>query len=304
MAAIRTAGLTKRYGDLVAVDDLTFEVGEGEVYALLGHNGAGKTTTVEILEGYRKRTSGEVTVLGTDPGSAGREFRDRIGVVLQTSGVEHELTVAEAVDVYGSSYSRRRTVRDVVELVGLGPQRGQRIRTLSGGQRRRLDLAMGIVGHPDLLFLDEPTTGFDPAARRNAWELVRSFGSEGSTVLLTTHYLDEAEHLADRVGVIARGRLVAEGAPAELIARAGSTTVRFDLPAGFSPADVEAVLPAGALAGNHHVEFTTSSPTADVNALTGWALERGVELDGLSVSRPNLEDVFLSIAGAEEPAEA
>jgi ABC-2 type transport system ATP-binding protein len=300
MVAIRTAGLTKRYGDLVAVDDLTFEVGEGEVYALLGHNGAGKTTTVEILEGYRRRTSGEVTVLGTDPGSAGREFRDRIGVVLQTSGVEHELTVAEAVDVYGSCYSRRRSVGEVVELVGLTPQLGQRIRTLSGGQRRRLDLAMGIVGQPDLLFLDEPTTGFDPAARRNAWELVRTFGSEGSTVLLTTHYLDEAEHLADRVGVIARGRLVAEGTPADLIARAGSTTVRFDLPAGFTPADVAAALPAGALAGNHHIEFTTSTPTVHVNALTGWALERGVELDGLSVSRPTLEDVFLSIAGAEE----
>jgi ABC-2 type transport system ATP-binding protein len=192
-------------------------------------------------------------------------------------------------------------VGEVVELVGLTPQLGQRIRTLSGGQRRRLDLAMGIVGHPDLLFLDEPTTGFDPAARRNAWELVRSFGSGGSTVLLTTHYLDEAEHLADRVGVIARGRLVAEGTPAELIARAGSTTVRFDLPAGLTAADVEAVLPAGALAGNAHVEFTTSTPTVDVNALTGWALERGVELDGLTVSRPTLEDVFLRIAGLEEP---
>jgi ABC-2 type transport system ATP-binding protein len=300
MAAIRTVGLTKHYGDLVAVDDLTFEVNEGEVYALLGHNGAGKTTTVEILEGYRHQTSGDVSVLGADPGRAGREFRDRIGIVLQTSGVEHQLTVAEAVDVYGSSYSRRRAVRDVVELVGLTPQLGQRIRTLSGGQRRRLDLAMGIVGRPDLLFLDEPTTGFDPTARRNAWDLVRSFGADGTTVLLTTHYLDEAEHLADRVGVIARGRLVAEGTPAELIARAGSTTVRFDVPAGFSPADVAALLPAGAVAGNHHVEFTTSTPTADVNALTGWALERGVELDGLRVSRPTLEDVFLSLAGAAE----
>jgi ABC-2 type transport system ATP-binding protein len=304
MAAIRTAGLTKRYGDLVAVDDLTFEVGEGEIYALLGHNGAGKTTTVEILEGYRRRTSGEVTVLGIDPGTAGREFRDRIGIVLQTSGVEHELTVAEAVDVYGSPYSRRRAVGEVVELVGLTPQLGQRIRTLSGGQRRRLDLALGIVGHPDLLFLDEPTTGFDPSARRTAWELVRSFGSGGSTVLLTTHYLEEAEHLADRVGVIARGSLVAEGTPAELIAEAGSTTVRFDVPAGFTPADLEVVLPAGALVSNSHVEFTTATPTADVNALTGWALERGVELDGLTVSRPTLEDVFLRIAGAEEPAEA
>ena len=246
MAAISTRGLTKRYGDLTAVDDLSFEVGEGEVYALLGHNGAGKTTTVEILEGYRERSSGDVTVLGQDPGTAGREFRDRIGIVLQTSGVEHELTVAEVVDIYGCSFSKRRDVREVVELVGLGEKLDERIRTLSGGQRRRLDLAMGIVGRPDLLFLDEPTTGFDPAARRNAWELVRELGSGGTTVLLTTHYLDEAEHLADRVGVLVSGRLVAEGTPDELIGGgAGATTVRFELPADVDEADVLAVVPGG-----------------------------------------------------------
>jgi ABC-2 type transport system ATP-binding protein len=304
MVAIKTVGLTKRYGDLVAVDDLTFEVGEGELYALLGHNGAGKTTTVEILEGHRPRTSGSVTVLGWDPGTAGRDFRDRIGIVLQSSGVEHELTVGEAVGIYGSCHSRRRGVGEVVDLVGLGKQLGQRIRTLSGGQRRRLDLAMGIIGRPDMLFLDEPTTGFDPAARRNAWELVRELGSGGTTILLTTHYLEEAEHLADRVGVLAGGRLVAEGTPAELIGGAGSTTVRFEVPPCVSTADMLAVVPGGAFVVDGHVEFTTSTPTADVNAVTGWALRRGIELTGLTVTRPTLEDVFLSLAGAEQGVEA
>jgi ABC-2 type transport system ATP-binding protein len=303
MAAISTTGLTKRYGALTAVDDLTFEVAEGEVYALLGPNGAGKSTTVEILEGHRRPDGGEVRVLGHDPGAAGREFRDRIGIVLQTSGVEHELTVGEAVDVYGSCYTRRRDVREVVELVGLGEKFDDRIRTLSGGQRRRLDLAMGIAGRPDLLFLDEPTTGFDPAARRHAWELVRELGSGGTTVLLTTHYLDEAEHLADRVGVLVGGRLVAEGTPHELIGGTGAATVRFELPAGVDPADVLAFAPAGATARGGRVEFTTVTPTADVNAVTGWALARGLELSGLVVARPTLEDVFLGLAGAEEPAE-
>ncbi len=304
MAAISTRGLTKRYGPLTAVDDLSFDVAEGEVYALLGHNGAGKSTTVEILEGHRRPTVGEVRVLGHDPGSAGREFRDRIGIVLQTSGVEHELTVGEAVAVYGSCYSRRRDAREVVDLVGLGEKFDQRIRSLSGGQRRRLDLAMGIVGRPDVLFLDEPTTGFDPAARRNAWELVRELGSGGTTVLLTTHYLDEAEHLADRVGVLVSGRLVAEGTPAELVGGAGSTTVRFEVPAGVDASEVVAVVPAGAIVHHGRVEFTTRTPTADVNAITGWALARGLELPGLVVARPTLEDVFLGLAGAEQPAEA
>jgi ABC-2 type transport system ATP-binding protein len=303
MAAISTRGLTKRYGALTAVDDLTFEVGEGEVYAMLGHNGAGKTTTVEILEGHRHRTSGEVTVLGCDPGTAGSEFRDRIGIVLQSSGVEHELTVADAVDIYGSCYTRRRGSREVIELVGLGNQVGQRVRTLSGGQRRRLDLAMGIVGQPDLLFLDEPTTGFDPTARRNAWELIRELGSGGTTVLLTTHYLEEAEHLADRVGVLAGGHLVAEGTPAELIGSVGATTVRFAVPAGVLMADVLGIVPAGAKLDDGWVQFTTETVTADVNAVTGWALGRGIELTGFTVTRPTLEDVFLSLSGAEDVAE-
>jgi ABC-2 type transport system ATP-binding protein len=303
MVAIRADGLTMRYGELVAVDDLTFDVDDGEIYAMLGHNGAGKTTTVEILEGHRHRTDGEVSVLGCDPGTAGSEFRDRIGIVLQSSGVEHELTVGEAVEIYGSCYTRRRAAREVIELVGLGAQVDQRVRTLSGGQRRRLDLAMGIVGRPDLLFLDEPTTGFDPAARRTAWELVRELGSGGTTVLLTTHYLEEAEHLADRVGVLAAGRLVAEGTPAELIGSIGATTVRFAMPAGVASAEVLGVVPTGAKLDDSWVEFPTETVTADVNAVTGWALRRGIELSGFTVTRPTLEDVFLSLAGVEDSAE-
>jgi ABC-2 type transport system ATP-binding protein len=303
MPAIVIRDLTKHYGPIHAVDGLSFEVATGEVYALLGHNGAGKSTTVEILEGHRRRTAGEVTVLGHDPATAGREFRDRIGIVLQTSGVEHELSVAEAVGIYGSCYRRRRPVEEVVELVGLAPQLGQRVGHLSGGQRRRLDLAMGIVGHPDLLFLDEPTTGFDPAARRQAWELIRGLCSGGTTVLLTTHYLDEAEHLADRVGVLVAGRLVAEGTPEELIGGSGTTRVRFELPATATAADVDAAVPADVSITDGHVEFATTNPTADVHSVTGWALERGIELTGLSVTRPSLEDVFLSL-GESAPAES
>ena len=237
-------------------------------------------------------------MLGEDPGRAGRDLRDRIGIVLQSSGVEHELTVREAVTIYGSCYSQRRPVAEVVELVGLTPELDRRVGHLSGGQRRRLDLALGIVGTPAMLFLDEPTTGFDPAARRQAWDLVRDLCSGGTTVLLTTHYLDEAEHLADRVGVLARGRLVAEGTPEALVGGAGTTVVRFELPPGTTAADLDGVLPAGATVTDR-IEFTTSAPTATVHAVTGWALERGIELTGLAVTRPSLEDVFLQLAGEE-----
>ena len=305
MAAVVTVReLRKVYGDRAAVDGISFEIGAGEVYALLGENGAGKSTTVEVLEGYRPRTSGDVTVLGIDPGRATRDFRDRIGIVLQTSGVEHELSVREAVTVYGSAYRDRRGVDDVIELVGLTPQLDQRVGHLSGGQRRRLDLALGIVGQPALLFLDEPTTGFDPAARRQAWEVVRDLCSGGTTVLLTTHYLDEAEHLADRVGVLAAGRLVAEGTPEALVGGSGTTVVRFDLPAGTRPGDLGDVVPAGALIAADRVEFTTAMPTSAVHAVTGWALERGIELTGLVVTRPSLEDVFLQLAAGSDPGTA
>jgi ABC-2 type transport system ATP-binding protein len=299
VSVVSVRELRKEYGALVAVDGISFEIDEGEVYALLGENGAGKSTTVEILEGHRARTSGDVTVLGTDPGKATRELRNRIGIVLQASGVEHELTVREAVTIYGASYRDRRPVDEVSELVGLTPQLDQRVGTLSGGQRRRLDLALGIVGRPSLLFLDEPTTGFDPAARRQAWELVRELCSGGTTVLLTTHYLDEAEQLADRVGVLAAGQMVAEGTPEQLTG-SGTTIVRFDLPPGTSAADLAAVLPAGATVGPDRVEVATTAPTSAVHAVTGWAMERGIEIPGLVVTRPSLEDVFLQLAAQQD----
>ncbi|MGH9270620.1 MAG: ABC transporter ATP-binding protein [Ilumatobacteraceae bacterium] len=295
MAAITVRDLVKDYGDVRAVDGVSFDVAEGEVYALLGENGAGKTTTVEILEGHRARSSGTVEVLGVDPAGADRQFRDRIGMVLQRSGVEDELRVAETLDVYGACYRNRRATADVLEVVDLSGQADRRVGALSGGQRRRLDLALGIVGQPALLFLDEPTTGFDPAARRNAWALVRELCSGGTTVLLTTHYLEEAEHLADRVGVLAAGRMVVEGTPAELVG-GGATRVGFAVPPGVSMDDVRSAVPADAAMVGDRFEFTTSSPTAAVHELTGWALRRGVELVGLTVERPSLEDVFLSLA--------
>ncbi|CAN5785498.1 MAG: ABC transporter ATP-binding protein [Ilumatobacteraceae bacterium] len=295
MAAIRVRDLVKDYGDVRAVDGVSFEVADGEVYALLGHNGAGKSTTVEILEGHRKRTSGSVEVLGDDPGSAGRGFRDRIGIVLQRSGLEDELKVREAVEIYGACYRQARPAADVIELVDLTAQADRRIGALSGGQRRRLDLALGIVGQPSLLFLDEPTTGFDPAARRNAWALVRQLCTSGATVLLTTHYLEEAEHLADRVGVLHDGRLVAEGTPAELVG-GGGTKVGFVLPAAVGRDDLAGIVPLDAALVGDRIEFTTTTPTAAVHALTGWALDRELELVGLTVERPSLEDVFLALA--------
>ena len=300
MAAIEVRGLRKTYGSIIAVDDLSFEVLEGEVYALLGHNGAGKSTTVEILEGHRDRTSGEVSVLGTDPRHGGRELRDRIGIVLQSSGIEQELYVAEALVLYASCYRRRREVDDVLELVGLGEQAGQRIGTLSGGQRRRIDLALGIIGRPELLFLDEPTTGFDPAARRRSWELIAELCGEGTTVLLTTHYLDEAQRLADRVGVLKTGRLIAEGAPSELIRAETDTRVSFDLPVDVAVDELSAVLPATTSIVGTRVMFSTKEPTVAVAALTGWAVARGLELAELTVTRPTLEDVFLDLV-ADDP---
>jgi ABC-2 type transport system ATP-binding protein len=302
MTAISVHGLVKRYGAIAAVDEVSFTVQRGEVYGLLGENGAGKTTTVEILEGHRQRTGGAVTVLGQDPANADRGFRDRIGIVLQSSGVERVLTVAEVLTVYGLSYRRRRRVDECLELVGLEDSAGKRCDRLSGGQHRRLDLALGIIGYPDLLFLDEPTTGFDPAARRGAWDLIRSLCSEGMTVLLTSHYLDEVEQLADRVGVLRRGRLIAEGAPRDLAAATGDTVVRFRRPAGVSDGELARLADGDAqleiVAGE--VVVTTPAPTAVLHALTGWALERGHELDGLVVQRPSLEDLFLALA-ADEP---
>ena len=293
--AIEVHELRKLYGERAAVDGLSLTIAEGEVYALLGPNGAGKSTTVEILEGHRARTSGDVSVLGVDPARGGGAFRDRIGIVLQTSGIEDELSIREALEIYGSTYSHRRPVEEAVALAGLGEQLDQRIGTLSGGQRRRVDLALGIVGRPAVLFLDEPTTGFDPAARRDAWDVVRELGRGGTTVLLTTHYLDEAEHLADRVGVIAAGRLLAEGTPDELIGGSVATVVRFERPEGIAAADLDRAVPPGALVEGRQVEFSTLTPTRDVHRLCAWAVERGVELGGLAVARPSLEDAFRAL---------
>ena len=300
-AAIAVVDLVKRYETAPAVDGISFTVQPGEVYGLLGENGAGKTTTVEILEGFRRPTSGTVSVLGCDPGDADRTFRDRIGIVLQSSGIERVLTVGEVLTLYGGCYRRSRPPEECLELVGLEQSVDKRCDRLSGGQRRRLDLALGIIGYPDLLFLDEPTTGFDPAARRGAWELIRSLCAGGTTVLLTSHYLDEVEHLADRVGVLRHGRLIAEGSPGDLAAATGDTTVRFRLPADVALADVAHLLDGEVRHddGPDGVAVTTAEPTATLHTLTGWALERGHELDGLSVQRPSLEDLFLTLAHDE-----
>lgn len=298
MPAIEVRNLVKEYGEHRAVDSVSFEIASGEVYGLLGHNGAGKSTTVEILEGHRSRTSGSLSVLGMDPASAGREFRDRIGIVLQSSAVERELTVRESLDVYGSCYSSPRPADEVIAMVGLEEKANARIGSLSGGQRRRLDLALGIIGDPEVLFLDEPTTGFDPVARRQSWELVERLCAGGMTVLLTTHYLDEAEHLADRVGVLVGGRLVTEGTPEQLMAMSPTTTVSFDLPSGIEISALR--LPETAERVGHSVRIETEHPTALLADLTSSAVALGVELLGLTVRRPSLEDVFLAIGNEDD----
>ena len=306
MPAIDVCELHKHYGDNLAVDGVSFNVAEGEVYALLGHNGAGKSTAVEILEGHRTRSSGSVSVLGFDPAKAQREFRDRIGVVLQTSGVENEFTVREVIDLYASAYRRRRTLDEVVELAGLEEKVDARVGSLSGGQRRRVDLALGIIGRPDVLFLDEPTTGFDPAARRKSWDLIEALGDDGVTVLLTTHYLDEAEHLADRVGMLASGKMIAEGTPAQLIEKISGTVVSFMLPHSIETADAIStfgpVLGGDVRLSGRLVETTVDRATEVVHRVTGWAIDNGVELESLRVSRASLEDVFLQMTEQSKKA--
>jgi len=304
VAAIAVDGLVKSYGAVRAVDGISFRVEPGEVYGLLGPNGAGKSTTVEILEGHRTRNAGTVSVLGADPATAGRDLRDRIGIVLQSSKFEGKLTVEETLALFRTPYRRARPVDECLELAGLTEAAGQRVETLSGGQQRRLDLAVGIAGYPELLFLDEPTTGFDPAARHGAWDLVRSLCADGTTVLLTSHYLDEVEALATRVGVILGGRLVAEGTPGELIAATGTTLVRFELPTGVGLGDLpglDGAVPR--LGADGRVELSTATPTATVHALTSWALGRGAELPALSVAPPSLEDTFLRLVETEAAGE-
>jgi ABC-2 type transport system ATP-binding protein len=280
VSAIVVRGLRKAYGELEAVRGVDFEIEEGEVFGLLGPNGAGKTTTVEILEGYRKRDAGEVSVLGNDPERPGPEFRERIGVVLQQSELWANVTVRETHRIFAGYYERARDVDEVIELVGLSAKRDARVKTLSGGQKRRLDLGIALIGDPDLVFLDEPTTGFDPAARRAAWEMIRSLRSLGKTVLLTTHYLDEAEQLADRVAVMREGVIVRVGTPRELTAGDLEVEIRYRR-------------------NGEEVLVTTSEPTRVLHELTAEAVARGEELERLEVRRPTLEDVYLSLTEDE-----
>jgi ABC-2 type transport system ATP-binding protein len=278
VSAILVEDLRKSYGEHEAVRGISFRIEEGEVFGLLGPNGAGKTTTVEILEGYRERDGGRVDVLGFDPARAEEAYRERIGVVLQQSQLWGSLTVAETHRMFAGYYERPRNVEEVIDLVGLGSKRDARVKTLSGGQKRRLDLGVALVGDPDLVFLDEPTTGFDPAARRAAWELIRSLRSLGKTILLTTHYLDEAEQLADRVAVLRDGLIVREGTPAELTGDTSETEVRYRR-------------------DGHEVVIRTTEPTRVLHELTAEAMAEGRELEGLIVRRPTLEDVYLALTG-------
>jgi len=296
--AIDVRGLHKSYGSLEAVRGVDLQVKQGEVFALLGPNGAGKTTTVEIMEGHRTKTSGEVSVLGHDPGKRERAFQQRIGIVLQETGVEPFLTVAEAVELYRGYYPNPRPLDEIIEVVGLGEKANSRINKLSGGQKRRLDVAVGLAGDPDLLFLDEPTTGFDPSARRNAWEMVRNLAALGKTVFLTTHYMDEAQYLAGKVAIIVGGKIVAEGSPESLILdNPAHTKITFALPEGST--DLSPALQAAATSVNGKVLMQTDEPMRLLHDLTGWAIKQKVDLAELSVTRPTLEDVYLTLTGAD-----
>jgi len=295
--AIRVRGLVKSYGSVQAVRGIDLDIRQGEIFALLGPNGAGKTSTVEILEGYRRRDSGEVAVLGCDPGRDRAKMLPRVGIVLQKTGVERYLTVIESVRMYASYYPKPRSPDEVVQLVGLTEKRDSRVTKLSGGQTRRLDMAVALAGDPDLLFLDEPTTGFDPSARREAWEVVKNLASLGKTVLLTTHYMDEAQYLADRVAVIAAGRIVAQGTPATIGDRnLLGARIRYRLPPGVTPPDT---LP-GQPDTDGFTVITSADVLQDLHRLTGWAIDNRIALDGLEVTRPSLEDVYLSLTGEPE----
>jgi len=299
-SAVRVRGLVKSYAGEPAVRGIDLDIGRGEIFALLGPNGAGKTTTVEILEGYRTRDGGEVSVLGRDPGRERAHLKPQVGIVLQSTGVERYLTVAETVTMYAGFYPHPRPVDAVIDLVGLDAKRDERVIRLSGGQQRRLDVAVALVGDPDLLFLDEPTTGFDPSARHEAWDVIKNLALLGKTVLLTTHYMDEAQFLADRVAVIARGLIVAEGPPATLGHRdRARVRVRYVLPPGVSaPAGLGG--PPGA---DGFTEVSVDDPAQALHQLTGWAIDNGFSLDGLEVTRPSLEDVYLSLTAAVDSSE-
>jgi ABC-2 type transport system ATP-binding protein len=296
VTAIVVDGVRKAYGAVEAVRGVSFSVQEGEVFGLLGPNGAGKTTIIEILEGYRHRDAGAVTVLGVDPAVGGRKLRERVGLVLQEAALPAMLSVRELVELYRGYYPSPRPAAEIIELVGLTEKTNERVRKLSGGQQRRLDVALGLVGNPDLVFLDEPTTGFDPSARRAAWEVVRNMRTLGKTIVLTTHYMDEAQYLADRICVIAAGTVVAEGTPETL--RAGTerrTRIRFQMPDGLDAAALP--LPVTVESGMAVIE--TPTPTRSLRDLTTWAVAQGLELPNLEVTRPSLEDVYLELTTHE-----
>ena len=281
MGAVAATGLRKSYGPREVLRGIDLTIAEGEVFALLGPNGAGKTTTVEILEGHRDRDAGEVTVLGVDPANAGSAFRAKIGIVLQGTAVYPRLRVGQMLRLFAGYYPQPRTPEDVLDLVGLAEESSTRIGTLSGGQLRRLDLALALIGDPDLIFLDEPTTGFDPAARRRAWATIADLRQLGKTIVLTTHYLDEAQHLADRIAILRDGEIAAEGTPAELLAQTAATEIRYRR-------------------NGEVVVHNTESPTQLLSELTSSALGRGEELEGLEVRRPTLEDFYLDLVEDED----
>lgn len=305
MTAVVVEGLRKTYRSRDVLRGIDFAVAEGEIFALLGPNGAGKTTTLEILEGFRSRDEGRVEVLGMDPRApaVARELRERVGVVLQDIAVEPYLSVRETIARDAGYYRAPRDVDGVLELVGLREKRGAKVKDLSGGQKRRLDLALGVIGNPRLLFLDEPTTGFDPSARRSAWDAVRNLRDSGTTIVLTTHYMDEVQALADSVAVIADGRIVDSGTPATLGGRDSALArIRFELPPGTDALDLP--LPAGPTVVDGVVHLEAREPTAVLHSLTGWAVERGTTLGRLTVERPSLEDVYLDITRSFETGQA
>src|SRR5438309_6030871 len=300
--AVEVEDLRKSYGAVQALRGVSFTVAEGEVFALLGPNGAGKTSTVEILEGFRRRDGGRASVLGFDPASGSRRLKEQMGIVLQTSGVDPYLTVAETVDMFRGYYPKPRPRDEVIQLVGLTEKKDSRVTKLSGGQRRRLDVAIALAGDPRLLFLDEPTTGFDPGARRNAWEVIKGLAGLGKTIFLTSHSMDEVQYLADRVVIIAAGKVVAEGTPDTLAGRQhASTVVRFRMPASVTLP--EAIRGSARLEGNA-VELETKDPTRTLYELTSWAVQAGIALEGLQVTRPSLEDIYLEITKEPEGAPA
>jgi ABC-2 type transport system ATP-binding protein len=298
MNAITVEHLAKRYGALTAVDGVSFEVPYGQVAALLGPNGAGKTTTIEILEGFLAPTSGTVRVLGADPQRAGRGWRAKIGLVLQSTSLDTQLTVGEALTLFAGLYPDPRPVAGVLSVIDLAQDAGTRIGALSGGQRRRVDLGLGIIGNPGLLFLDEPTTGLDPGARRRLWAVIENMAAGGTTVLLTTHYLDEAQHLASRVIVLADGRIVADATPAQLRARGGAPVIRYRLPAGAPARDLPGPLAAGLDPERGELSVPSADVTADLEALVGWARRNDADLTGLEVGPPSLEDAYLALTSA------